>query len=96
MQTSNCPDPNGYFADSRECDKYTECKDGVAESKTCPEGLFFNDAVSEYPRYRCAYPPEVDCGTRAKSRKIFKKLTVFFNAVEVSWFTLLLKLLPKL
>jgi len=39
---SKCPSPNGYFADSSRCDKYVECREGVAEDKICPDGLLFN------------------------------------------------------
>ncbi|ROT69666.1 putative peritrophin-44-like [Penaeus vannamei] len=40
---SDCPSPNGYFADSVQCDKYYDCVDDVLTEKLCPDGMAFND-----------------------------------------------------
>lgn len=29
--TSDCPEPNGFFADADQCDKYYACTDGKIE-----------------------------------------------------------------
>jgi len=63
---TGCPVPNGFIADPQQCDAYVECKDGVPERLVCPEGLMFNDRLTEYPRYPCSYPQEVDCGRRTR------------------------------
>lgn len=44
-------------------------QDGVAEDKLCPDGLFFNDQLTGYPRYPCSYPQDVQCGSRTRTRK---------------------------
>jgi len=65
---NGCPIPNGYFPDAQQCDAYVECKEGVPERKLCPDGLFFNDRSTQYPRYPCAYPQEVQCGSRTRTQ----------------------------
>lgn len=62
---SKCPSPNGYFADSSRCDKYVECREGVAEDKICPDGLLFNVEAAPF-RFPCDYPVEVECSSRAQ------------------------------
>ena len=74
---SGCPTPNGYFADSQQCDAYIECKEGLPERKLCPDGLFFDDRSIQYPRYPCAYPQEVQCGSRTRTRKYYNDFLVF-------------------
>ena len=34
----DCPEPNGLFADSQQCDLYYECNSGVATAKLCKDG----------------------------------------------------------
>jgi hypothetical protein len=68
LTQSGCPSPNGYFGDPSQCDAYTECVDGVAERKLCPDGLMFNDQNTNYPRYPCSYPQEVECGSRTRTQ----------------------------
>ncbi|XP_037079553.1 uncharacterized protein LOC119100577 [Pollicipes pollicipes] len=57
----NCPEPDGFFENSKQCDKYYECKEGVAKEQLCPDGLLFHPNRS----YPCVYPTEVECGTRS-------------------------------
>ncbi|KAG7212682.1 hypothetical protein KM043_012961 [Ampulex compressa] len=60
--SASCPEKNGRFPVSSQCDAYIECIDGVPEHKLCPEGLLFNpDARFNYP---CGYPIDVDCTGR--------------------------------
>ena len=67
--SQSCP-PKGivYFADPDQCDKYYECKNGVGSDKLCPDGLLFDDKVTD-GRYPCFFRPEVDCGSRFLTRK---------------------------
>ncbi len=62
-----CPERDGTFEDSKQCDKYWECYDGVAEERLCPDGLVFD------PFSRKALPCDhyfnVDCGDRLELRK---------------------------
>ncbi|XP_067009772.1 protein obstructor-E [Anabrus simplex] len=57
-----CPEPNGYFADALQCDKYYECIDGAITEKLCPDGMVFNDYSSEYEK--CDLPFGIDCSKR--------------------------------
>ena len=70
-QAANCPYPNGYFPDSSRCDKFLECRDGVAEEVTCPDGLLVNEKAAAF-RYPCDYPVDVDCGSRTAPCKLYK------------------------
>ncbi|XP_044730333.1 protein obstructor-E-like [Chrysoperla carnea] len=65
--TDQCPEPNGYFADAEQCDKYYDCRDGVITEKLCPDGMVFNDFSSEYEK--CDLPFNIDCSTRPKLQK---------------------------
>ena len=38
-QKFTCPEPNGTFEDFKQCDKYYECYDNIAEERLCPDGL---------------------------------------------------------
>ncbi|KAK2719892.1 protein obstructor-E-like [Artemia franciscana] len=62
-QSFTCPEPNGYFPDSKQCDKYYTCIDGVATEELCLDGLLFNDNAV-WTRNPCDYPIDVDCGSR--------------------------------
>jgi len=57
-----CPEANGLFADSVQCDRYYECEDFVLTEKLCADGLVFSDETigSE----RCDYPFNVNCEGR--------------------------------
>lgn len=48
-----------------------ECRDGVAEEITCPDGLLVNEKAAAF-RYPCDYPVDVDCGKRTAPRKFIK------------------------
>ncbi|XP_006623243.1 protein obstructor-E-like [Apis dorsata] len=63
QQTSlSCPERNGRFPISSQCDAYIECIDGIPEEKLCPEGLLFSpEARFNYP---CGYPIDVNCEGR--------------------------------
>ncbi|KAK4311520.1 hypothetical protein Pmani_016988 [Petrolisthes manimaculis] len=60
----NCP-PEGveYYPDNSECDRYSECRDGVYSEHLCPDGLLFNDRITN-GRYPCEYTTEVNCEGR--------------------------------
>nr|ANJ46028.1 peritrophin 1 [Eriocheir sinensis] len=59
---SECPLPNGFFADAQQCDRYYECVDSVITEKVCPDGLAF---VDHNPRAeKCDYISAVDCTGR--------------------------------
>lgn len=70
--SDECPEPNGYFADAEQCDKYYQCIDGAITEKLCPDGMVFNDFSSEYEK--CDLPFNIDCSSRPKLRKTFKKI----------------------
>jgi len=57
-----CPEPNGFFPDPEQCDKYYECVGEVPEEKFCPDGLLFE--ASNPNNELCDYPFNVDCGAR--------------------------------
>lgn len=65
--TDQCPEPNGYFADAEQCDKYYSCRDGEIEEKLCPDGMVFNDFSPE--QEKCDLPYNLDCSQRPKLRK---------------------------
>merc|ERR1739844_239863 len=37
-----CPEKDGYFEDTRQCDKYYDCYDGIPEERLCSDGLVFD------------------------------------------------------
>ncbi|XP_068217114.1 protein obstructor-E-like [Palaemon carinicauda] len=60
--STQCPSPNGYFADAVQCDKYYECVDDVLTEKLCPDGMAFNDLN---PRVeKCDFIFQIDCAER--------------------------------
>uniref|UniRef100_A0A8D8W031 Chitin-binding type-2 domain-containing protein n=1 Tax=Cacopsylla melanoneura TaxID=428564 RepID=A0A8D8W031_9HEMI len=65
--TDQCPEPNGYFADAYQCDKYYECKDGKIKEKLCPDGMVFNDYSSQ--QEKCDLPFNLDCSQRSELQK---------------------------
>lgn len=66
--STSCPDRNGRYPVTNQCDAYIECNNGVAEEKLCPEGLVYNpNAGFNYP---CGYPIDVDCAGRPNLRKL--------------------------
>ncbi|PNF21873.1 Protein obstructor-E [Cryptotermes secundus] len=60
--TDECPEPNGYFADAYQCDKYYECIDGVITEKLCADGMVFNDFSPMHEK--CDLPFNIDCSQR--------------------------------
>uniref|UniRef100_A0A1B0D1P0 Chitin-binding type-2 domain-containing protein n=1 Tax=Phlebotomus papatasi TaxID=29031 RepID=A0A1B0D1P0_PHLPP len=60
QRSSSCPESYGRYPIPGQCDAYTECRDGVAEEKLCPDGLLFNDKAGVFT-YPCSYPVDVDC-----------------------------------
>lgn len=62
-----CPEPNGYFPDAEQCDKYYDCRDNKITEKLCPDGLVFNDFSPQHEK--CDLPFGIDCSKRPKLRK---------------------------
>lgn len=65
--TDQCPEPDGFFADAEQCDKYYQCSNGAITEKLCPDGMVFNDYSHEYEK--CDLPFNIDCSHRPKLRK---------------------------
>ena len=65
----NCPKEgrDGTYEDTRQCDKYYECYDGIAEERLCPDGLVFDPFSNK--REPCDHYFNVDCGDRLELRK---------------------------
>merc|ERR1712212_525414 len=59
------PEDVHYYADNEYCDRYTQCKDGESSEQQCPDGLVFQDTITD-GRYPCVYPIETDCSSRSK------------------------------
>ena len=64
-----CPEKDGYFEDTNQCDKYYDCLDGIAEERLCPDGLVFDPFSRK--REPCDHYFNVDCGDRLDLRKCF-------------------------
>lgn len=62
--SDECPEPNGYFPDAEQCDKYYDCQDGKMTEKLCPDGLVFNDFSPQHEK--CDLPFGIDCSKRPK------------------------------
>jgi len=62
--SEQCPEPNGYFADAEQCDKYYACSDGKMTEKLCPDGMVFNDYSPD--QEKCDLPYNIDCSKRSK------------------------------
>nr|AYA49996.1 cuticular protein analogous to peritrophins 3-B [Leptinotarsa decemlineata] len=62
--SDQCPEPDGYFADAEQCDKYYHCDNGKITEKLCPDGQVFNDYSSDYEK--CDLPINIDCSARPK------------------------------
>lgn len=67
QQESECPEPNGFFADANQCDKYYECSDNKITEKLCPDGMVFNDYSSQ--QEKCDLPLNIDCSQRPALRE---------------------------
>ncbi|XP_060526168.1 protein obstructor-E-like isoform X2 [Cylas formicarius] len=59
-----CPNKDGQYEDSRQCDKYYDCTDGIPVEKLCPDGLVFDPLIRK--RNKCDQPFNVDCGDRTE------------------------------
>lgn len=64
-----CPEPNGFFADAEQCDKYYACTDGAIVDRLCPDGMVFNDFDST--QEKCDLPFNIDCSQRSKLREFY-------------------------
>ena len=79
-QDDACPEKDGFFADSTQCDRYYECKNFELTEKLCPDGMVFADLPSGIER--CDFPFNVDCKDRPELRKyprILKKKKMSFH-----------------
>lgn len=62
-----CPDEfEGYYPHDLSCDRYWECKEGVASLETCGNGLAFDDLDPTYTTKNCDYLYNVECGNRTE------------------------------
>merc|ERR1712088_1087451 len=57
-----CPELNGLFADSEQCDLYYVCIDNVATATLCKDGYLFDDSIRNHEK--CVLPHNVDCKGR--------------------------------
>lgn len=64
-----CPDDFGFYPHHVSCDKYWKCDNGVAELKTCGNGLAFDASDSKFLTENCDYIHNVDCGDRTQLGK---------------------------
>ena len=71
-----CPEKDGYFEDTRQCDKYYDCFDGIPEERLCPDGLVFDPFSRK--REPCDHYFNVDCGDRLDLRKYLFYMLIFF------------------
>jgi len=60
----DCPQPNGYFPDPKNCIKYYHCYEGVVEERiTCPKVNGKQECFDPVNTW-CDWPERVDCGNR--------------------------------
>jgi hypothetical protein len=64
QENFKCPDDFGFYPHSRSCDKYWKCDGGVAELKTCGNGLAFDASDDKYLTENCDYLHNVHCDDR--------------------------------
>ena len=76
-QLFECPEPNGFFPDPEQCDKYYECVGEVPEEKFCPDGLLFE--ASNPNNELCDYPFNVDCGLREYVREYLEIINILYD-----------------
>jgi len=63
----SCPDDFlGFYPHLYSCDKYWYCEDGIAELRTCGNGLAFIDTDESYKLEQCNELHLVDCGDRVE------------------------------
>jgi hypothetical protein len=62
-----CPDEfEGYYPHDTSCDKYWECKEGVAKLELCGNGLAFDDLDPTFTTKNCDVLDNVECGQRTE------------------------------
>merc|ERR1719232_2298008 len=63
----SCPDEFvGFYPHLYSCDKYWHCEEGIAELKTCGNGLGFLDTDDTFTLEQCVDLPLVECGERTE------------------------------
>ena len=72
-----CPEKDGYFEDTRQCDKYYDCYDGIPEERLCSDGLVFDPFSRK--REPCDHYFNVDCGDRLDLREYIFCMFIFIN-----------------
>ncbi|XP_063701262.1 protein obstructor-E-like [Culicoides brevitarsis] len=65
--SDDCPEPDGFFADAEQCDKYYACNGGKISERLCPDGMVFNDF--DTAQEKCDLPYNIDCSGRPKLQK---------------------------
>lgn len=64
-QNFRCPnDKYGQYEDPVQCDKFYECRDGVAKERLCPDGLVFDQGIRKINK--CDQPFNIECGDRTE------------------------------
>ena len=71
------------FLDGRQCDKYYECFDGIAEERLCPDGLVFDPFSNK--REPCDHYFNVDCGDRLELRKYINIFVTILFKMQLSF-----------
>ena len=62
-----CPDEfEGYYPHDTSCDRFWECKEGIASLETCGNGLAFSDIDPTYTTKNCLEIYNVECGARTE------------------------------
>merc|ERR1712061_634637 len=79
-QSFTCPEKDGYFEDTRQCDKYYDCYDGIPEERLCPDGLVFDPFSRK--REPCDHYFNVDCGDRLVYNELTKQCDAPENVPE--------------
>lgn len=69
QENFKCPDDFGFYPHHISCDKYWKCDNGVAELKTCGNGLAFDATDSKFLTENCDYLHNVECGDRTQLGK---------------------------
>ena len=77
-----CPEKDGLFEDTQQCDKYYDCFDGIPEERLCPDGLVFDPFSRK--REPCDHYFNVDCGDRLELRKFDNDLSEFLYNSSLS------------
>lgn len=72
QESFKCPDDYGFYPHHVSCDKYWKCDNGVAELKTCGNGLAFDATDSKYLTENCDYLHNVECNERTQLGKFYQ------------------------